>query len=265
VRASPLVLTLAACGRLGFGTTSTTDADPTHDTVATCGGHDEDGDGIGDACDVCPTDPDPDQADRDGDGVGDACDPHPDTPGDKLVMFSPHVDMTTDSYYQYVGVTSYPGNDTLQIGQTIDDVGQAHFEMPANATRLETAFTVTDANPGISHYAGFWYADVDKFGGLSAAVFATVYQDPDGPYTFAIKEQTPTNSRFSATIAHDDALLGAHFHFVLTPGDSDVLDVDGPDGRDSMNLSILITRGLYGFLEARGMIIQVDYFAVWGI
>jgi hypothetical protein len=55
---------------------------------------DDDGDGIGDACDACPNDPDndadgdgvcgdvdncpsvynPDQADTDGDGIGDACD-----------------------------------------------------------------------------------------------------------------------------------------------------------------------------------------------
>jgi hypothetical protein len=36
--------------------------------------HDEDGDGLDDACDDCPVDVDPDQADADGDGVGDACD-----------------------------------------------------------------------------------------------------------------------------------------------------------------------------------------------
>ena len=37
-------------------------------------GLDSDGDGWPDACDNCPTVPNPDQADTDGDGVGDACD-----------------------------------------------------------------------------------------------------------------------------------------------------------------------------------------------
>ncbi len=41
---------------------------------AGCGVADNDGDGCPDLCDVCPADPDADQADADGDGVGDACD-----------------------------------------------------------------------------------------------------------------------------------------------------------------------------------------------
>ncbi|MFH1723779.1 MAG: thrombospondin type 3 repeat-containing protein, partial [Elusimicrobiota bacterium] len=36
-------------------------------------------DGIGDVCDNCPSDPNPDQADADSDGAGDACDNCPDT------------------------------------------------------------------------------------------------------------------------------------------------------------------------------------------
>jgi len=42
---------------------------------------DTDGDGLGDACDVCPAVPDPAQSDSDGDGVGDACDACPDVAG----------------------------------------------------------------------------------------------------------------------------------------------------------------------------------------
>ena len=263
MRGYALVLTLVGCGRLGFGTEH--DGGGPREGLVMCGGHDEDGDGFGDACDVCPTDPDPDQADRDGDGVGDACDPHPDAPGDKLVLFNPHVDMTTDTYYEYDGVTSYPGNDTLQLGQAITDFGQAHYAMPANATRLETGFTVIDLDPSVTSYSGVWYASAVKSGSLTDAVFATLYQDPGGPYTFVIEEEMPTSNRYSPMIDHPDALIGAHFHFVITTGDdSDVLTVDGPGGPDQMNLSIEIARGLYGMLEARSMILQIDYLAVWG-
>lgn len=41
---------------------------------ASCGGADSDGDGIGDACDVCVAVPNPDQVDSDSDGWGDVCD-----------------------------------------------------------------------------------------------------------------------------------------------------------------------------------------------
>lgn len=72
------LLLVAGCGRLDFEVVAA-------DAVAL--GHDEDGDGIGDASDPCPHVAG-DLADGDGDGVGDACDPDPAAGGDRIRVFS---------------------------------------------------------------------------------------------------------------------------------------------------------------------------------
>ena len=45
---------------------------------------DADGDGYGDACDVCPSTYDPEQLDTDVDGDGDECDSDDDGDGEKI-------------------------------------------------------------------------------------------------------------------------------------------------------------------------------------
>jgi len=94
-----LFVTLVGCGRVGFDGRAVDDASPRADTrtdapPCTPRGHDEDGDSIDDACDVCPQLADPGQADADGDLVGDACDPEPENPRQHIVFFDPFVDFS---------------------------------------------------------------------------------------------------------------------------------------------------------------------------
>lgn len=93
-----MMLTIAsACGRHDFAVLPDSavrpDASITFCSTALTP-HDEDGDAIDDACDVCPQLADPAQADSDGDKVGDVCDPAPALAKQRVAFFDPFTDPT---------------------------------------------------------------------------------------------------------------------------------------------------------------------------
>lgn len=96
-------MVLAGCGRVAF--------DPVAADACAAVGHDEDGDGLDDACDPCPHLAG-DAADADRDGVGDACDPNT-APVDHFTLFEPFL-VSRPDVWSYNGQTML-GADVLNI------------------------------------------------------------------------------------------------------------------------------------------------------
>jgi hypothetical protein len=115
------LLVLAGCGRLSFEPGVTADA------VGSCTpvGHDEDGDGIDDACDVCPQLAD-DQRDADGDLVGDACDQAPTQ--QQRTLFDPFTSELAD--WAFDMRTTFPG-DAVGLPGVSGVVGMVLNQPPA--------------------------------------------------------------------------------------------------------------------------------------
>lgn len=168
------LLFLAACGRVDF------------DALApACAGHDEDGDGVPDVCDVCPHIAD-DQADRDGDGVGDACDQHPDDAIDHIAFFDPFV-AAGDVWTFRQSQPTYSGED-LEIDATPKDVYFAanYPHPPASGSYLFgaeiVAVNAAKSQLSISGFAGeggYYYCELDAEGAGNTALAQTYTLDND--------------------------------------------------------------------------------------
>ena len=102
---------VAACGRFDFEASDARLPKPCPSPL----GHDEDRDGIDDACDGCPHIPDPEQIDSDGDGVDDVCDPNPTSPRETIAFFDPFV--TQRSEWSF-GPMPTIANDAMSIDAT---------------------------------------------------------------------------------------------------------------------------------------------------
>lgn len=207
-------MVVAACGRLDF------DAQPVAGDASA--GHDEDGDGIPDAVDVCPHIADPDQLDTDGDGVGDACDFDPTTPSQHWIAFAPltpgetrfypdlHWTMGSDSWHTDGSTTmthdlywnaSPPANPDIWIGFTIEDpLGQPTDRHqvaiivqndPSNPYYYAETFNDSASPPIVSltHYDG------TNFDSLAQAPVGSAFPTGDFDlYLHAIGGSTPVAS-----------------------------------------------------------------------
>jgi hypothetical protein len=172
---------------------------PTVDVVdsgPTCWGtpstHDEDGDGVVDECDNCPSIANANQANVQevnagdtADGVGDACDPRPQNSGDSIYLFDGMNFTTLPSEWINVGVGNWTASGTsltptsTALNQELERV----FPTNLNDYLAETTFTFTafaaDGNGSASlpfrmdNQSNGWRCAVGTPDGLAGQFFAT--------------------------------------------------------------------------------------------
>jgi hypothetical protein len=121
-------------------------------------GHDEDGDGVDDNCDNCPTVANAQQRDTDGDGLGDACEVQGNPGGlSALAVFDPFV--TNLGIYTSLNGTWTYGVD--EVRGSHDTGGGEHlhpmtFYLVNYA--VETTFSLDVANPTAENFSGVTFA-----------------------------------------------------------------------------------------------------------
>lgn len=163
--------------------------------TSTCTGHDEDGDGVPDPCDVCPHVPDADQADGDGDGVGDACDPRPSDPTESIAFFDPFI-ADTPSWAYYSAPHAYVG-DSLAV-----DSRTTYFAMRrltgANQDLFVIGASIISIEPTGSSQLSFavyqgqtphYYCELT--GGAATSKVAMTYTLDDSTYTVISSMNVP--------------------------------------------------------------------------
>lgn len=136
------IVVLAGCGRFDFDPAPDAARDGVSSNACPIGiDHDEDQDGVDDACDGCPHLADPAQLDGDGDGVNDICDPDPAVAAERIAFFDgfgggPRPEWTFPSPTQPTFVVA-DGQDSMRV-----DARSDYFVMSRDAPPARDLYVI---------------------------------------------------------------------------------------------------------------------------
>ncbi len=164
--------------------------------------HDEDRDGIGDACDPCPYVAGT-ASDIDGDGVGDACDPEPAVAKQRWVFFDPFT--SQDARWTESAKTTF-ANDRM----TIDD-GYVLLATKTGELRFAAGGQVT----AVAQTAPHQHAIVFAKGANGAYHYVEAYDDSGMGGSLAITRYNGTDYLGLATTDYPGALPAGAWAWVV--------------------------------------------------
>jgi len=132
---------------------------------------DTDGDGVFDARDNCPDDPNPDQADFDGDGLGDVCDPFPLDTDNELAQCEVDLRSVTEENRHLTNVVTLLRNENARMAALlVDSDGDGVLDSTDRCSASPPSVEVNSNGCSRAQFCSLWTAP--------ALCVAADWQDP---------------------------------------------------------------------------------------
>jgi hypothetical protein len=224
-------------------------------------GHDEDGDGLDDACDPCPGIANATE-DRDGDGIADACDPDPDDPRDRRRDFVSFSEPDAQDRWQIINSGWSWGDGALRFTgpaccnyQVVKDT-RPPFPQPI---AVDARFVVEAAPGGRGHLGFLLNVNGPGDGGVACAIV----RESGGDSVVFVND--PVGARSDRAVLSAPIANASDYRLVFEYFPVSRLARCRVDGGPGVQITLAAAppSGPLGF-EAMGMVARVAYLSVYG-